>query len=82
MVEHFFYPFEEFKIIDNLMDINSWLGIMTSFLPPNIMFEDWYYRKDPTHVVFYKEKTFEIIALQRNWEVFFPSKNIVLFNKK
>ena len=82
VVEHFFYPFEEFQKIDNLMCSNSWLGVMTSFLPSDKLFQNWYYRKDPTHVVFYKEKTFKIIASQRNWKVSFPSKNIVLFNKK
>ena len=45
------------------------------------LFKNWHYRRDPTHVVFYKKKTFEVIANQRNWNVLFPSKNIALFNK-
>ena len=55
---------------------------MTSFLPNDNKFEDWYYRRDPTHVVFYKRKTFLHIAFQRNWQAFFPTKNVVLFYKK
>ena len=82
VVEHFFKPFEEFNQIDNLLHHNSWFGVMTSFLPKDHQFENWHYRRDPTHVVFYKKKTFKIIASQRKWETFFPSENIVLFYKK
>ncbi len=82
VVEHFFNPYEEFEKIDNLLDNNSWFGVMTTFLPKDELFENWYYRRDPTHVVFYKKKTFQHIGFQRNWEVFFPSENIVLFHKK
>ena len=82
VVEHFFNPCDEFDKINNLLDDNSWFGVMTTFLPKDELFENWYYRRDPTHVVFYKKKTFQHIGYQRNWQVFFPSENIVLFNKK
>ena len=82
VVEHFFNPYEEFNKINNLLDDNSWVGVMTTFLPEDDMFENWYYRRDPTHVVFYKKETFQHIGFQRNWQVFFPSENIVLFYKK
>ena len=82
VVEHFFKPYEEFNKIDSLLAKNSWLAIMTSFMTEDYLFENWHYRRDPTHVVFYKKITFKIIANQRNWKINFPSKNIVLFNKK
>lgn len=82
VVEHFFNPYEEFNKINNLLAFNSWFGVMTSFMPNDNKFENWYYRRDPTHVVFYKKKTFQHIAFQRNWQVFFPTKNVVLFFKK
>ena len=82
MVEHFFNPYYEFDKINNLLDNNSWFGVMTTFLLKDEMFEKWYYRRDPTHVVFYKKQTFQHIAFQRGWQVFFPSENIVLFHKK
>lgn len=82
VVEHFFNPYDEFDKIDNLLDNNSWFGVMTTFLPKDDLFENWYYRRDPTHVVFYKKQTFQLIGFQRNWQVFFPSENIVLFHKK
>ncbi len=82
VVEHFFNPYDEFNKINNLLDNNSWFGVMTTFLPKDELFENWYYRRDPTHVVFYKKKTFQYIGYERNWQVFFPSENIVLFYKK
>ena len=82
VVEHFFNPYYEFDKINNLLDNNSWFGVMTTFLPKDELFENWYYRRDPTHVVFYNKKTFKYIGFQRNWQVFFPSENIVLFYKK
>ncbi len=82
VVEHFFNPYEEFDKINDLLDNNSWFGVMTAFLPKNELFENWYYRRDPTHVVFYQEQTFLHIGFQRNWKVVFPSENIVLFHKK
>ena len=82
VVEHFFKPYEEFNKIDSLLAKNSWLAVMTSFMTEDYLFKNWHYRRDPTHVVFYKKITFKIIANQRNWKINFPSKNIVLFNKK
>lgn len=82
VVEHFFKPFEEFNKIDGLLAKNSWFTVMTSFMTCDNLFKNWYYRRDPTHVVFYKKNTFKFIANQRNWKVTFPSYNIVLFNKK
>ena len=61
-VEHFNEPYKEFKKIDNLLAYNSWFGVMTSFMKENFNFSEWYYRRDPTHVVFYNKKTFQIIA--------------------
>ena len=74
VVEHFFKPYEEFNKIDSLLATNSWLAIMTSFMTEDYLFKNWHYRRDPTHVVFYKKITFKIIANQRNWKITFPSK--------
>ena len=81
VIEHFFNPYDEFIKIDNLLYNNGWFGVMTSFVTEGHLFNDWYYRRDPTHVVFYKAETFEVIASQRNWNLLIPCKNIALFNK-
>ena len=82
VVEHFFKPYEEFNKIDGLPAGKSWFAVMTSFMTEDYLFKNWYYRRDPTHVVVYKKITFKVIANQRNWELTFPSKNLVFFHKK
>ena len=54
---------------------------MTTFIPDNEKFENWYYRRDPTHVVFYNKKTFDFIGSQRKWKTEYPEKNIIIFKK-
>jgi hypothetical protein len=79
--EHFYNPFEEFNKINEILEEGGWLGVMTNFFDESINFEDWYYRKDPTHVCFYSEETFKVIASQKSWSYEIPSKDIVLFKK-
>ncbi len=79
--EHFFNPNKEFKTLDSLLLPDAWLGVMTTFLTEDKLFENWYYRRDPTHVVFYSQKTFEVIAEQNNWQLEIPAKDIALFCK-
>jgi SAM-dependent methyltransferase len=79
--EHFHDPWKEFNMLNNLLKPGGWLGIMTCFLTTDDMFESWYYRRDPTHVTFYAEKTFQVIASQRNWISEVQSKDIVLLQK-
>ena len=81
VVEHFFIPFIEFKKIDSILDSKGYLAIMTTFMTDDNLFKDWYYRRDPTHVVFYNKETFKVIASQMNWSMINPTKNIVLFQK-
>ena len=52
-----------------------------SFLSDEKDFGQWYYRKDPTHVAFYKPKTFEVIASMMNWTYEIPERDVVLFKK-
>ena len=79
--EHFFDPYKEFNVLDGLLVSGGWLGVMTCFLTDEELFENWHYRRDPTHVVFYAEKTFEVIASQREWSCEIKSKDIVLLKK-
>ena len=77
--EHFSNPHREFSQFGEMLSPKGILGIMTSFIPSDEAFENWYYLRDPTHVVFYCETTFKTIAKQRRWIAEFPDKNIVLF---
>eukprot|EP01107_Rhizomastix_libera_P007396 TRINITY_DN2205_c0_g1_i2.p1 TRINITY_DN2205_c0_g1~~TRINITY_DN2205_c0_g1_i2.p1 ORF type:complete len:114 (-),score=12.08 TRINITY_DN2205_c0_g1_i2:96-437(-) len=83
VAEHFYHPYEEFSFLGSLLSSGGILVVMTSFLPntKGFDFADWYYRRDPTHVVFYTEKTMKDIAKRNNWTCSFPRKNVTLFQK-
>lgn len=80
-VEHFYDPAREFENIDKLVRPGGWIGIMTKFQTVNQRFPNWEYIRDPTHVVFYRKTTFEMIGKKRNWMAEFPCKDVVLFQK-
>ena len=80
-IEHFFDPIKEFKKINKMLVKGGLLGVMTAFLSDEKDFGQWYYRKDPTHVAFYKPKTFEVIASMMNWTYEIPERDVVLFKK-
>ena len=79
--EHFHQPAKEFKKFNRLLNENGWIGIMTNFQTENARFKNWHYRRDPTHVVFYRKETFEVIGKQFRWTAYFPSRNVVIFQK-
>jgi hypothetical protein len=62
VVEHFHHPFDEFIRLDRLLKPGGWLAVMTMFQTDDAAFAHWHYRRDPTHVVFYRETTFRTVA--------------------
>ena len=82
VVEHFHRPADEFERLDGLLRPGGWLGIMTSLVVDDEGFADWYYRKDPTHVVFYKRDTFEYLAARFGWECEVIRTDVVLMRKR
>ncbi len=79
--EHFHHPAEEFDRLDAMLHSGGWLGVMTCFQTDDGAFANWHYRKDPTHVVFYRQTTFYVIAEQRGWSCEIPIKDVVLMQK-
>ncbi|NNF79781.1 MAG: class I SAM-dependent methyltransferase [Rhizobiales bacterium] len=80
--EHFHQPAEEFDRLDSLLRPGGLLGVMTCFQTDDARFANWHYRKDPTHVVFYRLSTFAVLAGQRGWRFSSPAKDIVLLRKE
>ncbi|MGB0788056.1 MAG: class I SAM-dependent methyltransferase [Marinirhabdus sp.] len=56
VIEHFYRPLKEFGTLRDLLRPHGKLYCMTDPLTPSVNFEKWYYKNDPTHVVFYTEK--------------------------
>ena len=81
VVEHFHDPAVEFSRFNSLLKPGAWLGIMTGMLSETVDFTAWHYRRDPTHIVFYRRQTFEALAGQYGWHCEFPSRDVVLMQK-
>ena len=79
--EHFHHPAHDFDLLKRLLRPGGWLAIMTSFQDDDAKFADWHYRRDPTHVVFYRAATFERLAGDWNWACEIPANNIALLRK-
>jgi len=77
VVEHFHHPAEEFDRLAELLAPGGLLAVMTRFQTDDDRFAQWHYRRDPTHVVFYRQATMHTIAAQRRWSVEFPVDNVV-----
>lgn len=81
VAEHLHDPAGEFEYLDRLLKPGGWLGVMTCFQTDDARFANWHYRRDPTHVVFYRARTFEVIAEQRGLRLEIPQKDVVLMQK-
>ena len=81
VVEHFHRPADEFARFDQLLRPNAWLAIMTLFQTDDQSFANWHYRRDPTHVVFYRPATFYVLAEQYGWHCEIPAKDVVLLRQ-
>ncbi|MES3038683.1 MAG: class I SAM-dependent methyltransferase [Bdellovibrionota bacterium] len=79
VVEHFYHPAEEFEKLSKLILPNGWLGIMTQSPPED--FANWWYHRDPTHVVFYSKNTFLWISANFGFKVHFVSESVTLLQK-
>lgn len=82
VVEHFHQPAKQFRLLDDLLKSGGWLAIMTCFQTDDDQFANWYYRRDPTHVVFYREATFHTLAQDFGWHCEIPDRNIALLQKR
>jgi 2-polyprenyl-3-methyl-5-hydroxy-6-metoxy-1,4-benzoquinol methylase len=81
VVEHFHRPAEEFRKLDGLLRDGGWLAVMTCFQDDDAGFAQWHYRRDPTHVVFYREATLRHVAAHHGWRCEIPCKNVALMRK-
>jgi len=67
VLEHLREPGKELQRLISMLKPAGFLGVMTKLLPPTEQFANWHYKKDPTHICFYAESTFEWIAAQ--WDL-------------
>ena len=81
--EHLRKPAEELERVSSRVAPGGFLAIMTRFYPTEEnAFSDWYYKRDPTHIIFYCSKTFEWIAEKTGFKLIFNNEHdfVVLNN--
>jgi SAM-dependent methyltransferase len=81
VVEHFHHPAREFERLHALLKPGGWLAIQTCVQTDDAAFARWNYRRDPTHVVFYRQHTLTRIAHRHGWIPEFPARNVALLRR-
>lgn len=78
--EHFSQPFKEVKSLNSILKKDAYLAVMTSFHPGPEEFKDWWYKWDPTHIMFYNQKTFVKLAAEFDLKIVYSDrKKYILF---
>ena len=81
VVEHLRQPLVELSRLMGLVKSNGVLAIMTQILTPQIDFEQWYYKNDPSHVGFFSEKALNYLSQKWQAELYMISERVVIFKK-
>ncbi|MDO9181419.1 MAG: class I SAM-dependent methyltransferase [Bacteriovorax sp.] len=82
VVEHFKNIETDWALLTSLVKPGGILAIMTLFITEQINYKSWWYKNDPTHIVFYNEKTFVYLAERFNLEIVFNDKKSVIILRK
>lgn len=82
VVEHFKTPHDDFKLLMSLVKKNGLIAFMTQLYCPSINYKTWWYKEDPTHVVFYQKETFEYLARKYQMEIIYSDEKSVIIMKR
>ncbi len=81
VIEHFHYPYQEFKNLSALLLPGGKLYCKTDFFSETKNFDTWYYKNDPTHVFFYHPKTMAWICKNLGFSRFTIAGRMTVFEK-
>lgn len=79
VIEHFYNPATEFRLLRSLLDKKGKLICMTELLMSGTDFADWWYKNDETHVFFYTPESIAWIGARFSFDTFIKSSRIVIF---
>ena len=79
--EHLHKPGIVINELHGLLKQEGWLGVMTKRIPRDKPFAEWHYTRDPTHVVFFADETFNWIAECFAMQCEFIDCDVVLLKK-
>jgi SAM-dependent methyltransferase len=81
VIEHFHDPHKEFSLLKNLLNPGGRLYCMTEIYNSGIDFMKWYYKNDPTHVIFYRRETLEWIQQNFNFSKMTIQNRLIMFEE-
>lgn len=81
VVEHFYNPYNEFKLFSKLLNTGGSLFIMTKLYHEDIDFDTWSYANDQTHVFFYHQKALEWIKKEFNYKGYHVDDRLIVFKR-
>ncbi len=80
VVEHFKSAKDDWEQLLSTVKPNGILGIMTQFYNEEINFQKWWYKNDPTHIVFYRQETLDYIAKKYSLKVLYnDQRSVIIF---
>jgi len=82
VIEHFYNPYKEFKLLKSMLKPHAKLYLMTDIYDEKIDFASWYYKNDPTHVFLYSKKTFDWIKDEFGFLDVNIKKRLITFENK
>jgi hypothetical protein len=84
VMEHIHQPKDALTWMDKHVEKDGFIALMTLFYPQEIQsFFQWFYIRDLSHVVFFQEKTFQVIGDMMGWNIVFNDhKRIIVFQKR
>ncbi len=81
VIEHFHHPIQEFELLHSLLNPGGKLYCMTDPLPKYNSFAAWYYKEDPTHVIFYTEENLNHIKNAVGFSEVSISNRLITFRR-
>lgn len=80
VMEHFHDPSREFELLFSLLEPNGKIFCLTDLYGDSIDFENWYYKDDETHVLFYHWKSIEYISSRFGNSKYSIDGRMIIFN--
>jgi SAM-dependent methyltransferase len=81
VVEHLRNPGDELRALWSRLNPGGLLAIMTKLVASPERFANWHYIRDPTHICFFSESTFNWLAAQWNAELELVGSDVIILRK-
>ncbi len=81
VMEHFYNPHKEFKLLYSLLRDKGSLYCKTYLYDTSIDFNSWWYKNDSTHVFFYTKETLNWIKVHYGFSEVIICKKLIIFRK-